>query len=325
MFITFSLFGHCKNKSVMRVVSSTLQCERKKDTDAGWSGTKMCDSSCSWAAPKTAEAFPRGALELQPLQVCSPARPAGSVPFSEYRREMEIPQKSMHLCLTPFCPLSIPCSLWVCGPRTTSGWAVKLSPQQLLCATVLQGPLFGRVAEAPTFSWLASCYLTCFGSAWLWPAWGRSVHLCASCCLVPCWAQPPFWAAAPHPLVKKILMAAVPGPSVRLFSGPGALGFCCYSSFFPSYAFIAAVRLKAECCAFQKTHLFPQSSRMALSALASSPLSLLPPLTNNPVKDYLMGARLVRVPSDWCSLGLMFPVLHFVWRRTNGACGGGVW
>lgn len=34
-FIIFSLFRDCKNKLVMRVVSSILQCERKKDTDVG--------------------------------------------------------------------------------------------------------------------------------------------------------------------------------------------------------------------------------------------------------------------------------------------------
>lgn len=31
MFITFSLFGDCKDKLVRRVVSSTLQCKRKKE------------------------------------------------------------------------------------------------------------------------------------------------------------------------------------------------------------------------------------------------------------------------------------------------------
>lgn len=47
--------------------------------------------------------------------------------------------------------------------------------------------------------------------------------------------------------------------------------------------------------------------------------------TNSSIRDYLLRAWLVRVRSDWRSLTLMFPALHFVWRRTSRACGGGVW
>lgn len=264
MFVIFSLFRECKNTFVMRVVSSTLQYEGKKDTEAGWSGTKVCD-----------------ALVCDTRQLCSPGCLVGPLPFSE--RRWRLPGSPCTSVQTHFC-LSFPRSSWVCGSRTASNWAIRCSPQQVVCATILQGPLFMRVAEAPTFSWLASCSLMCFGGSWLWPAQSRSLHFCASCCLVPCWVQPPLGAAAPQPRGRSHPPHGCDaGPYCRALSGPAASpGIGGYSFSFPSYALTAAIRLKPKCCTFQKTHFSPQSSRMALSALARSSQSLLLPLTPPP-------------------------------------------
>lgn len=72
MFITFSLFGDCKTKLIMKVVQFTVLFESQKDKDAGYNGTKVCENFCSWAVLVTAEATSWGCFRTKTMPALQP-------------------------------------------------------------------------------------------------------------------------------------------------------------------------------------------------------------------------------------------------------------
>lgn len=280
----------------MRVVSSTLQCERKKDMDADWSDTEMCDNPC-----KTANACPGGSPGLQPLQLCSPGCPVGSVPFSGYRKDMETPWKSMHLCLTLFCLLSFPCSSWVCGqgppqtgPSNTahSRWSVPPYYKDHVSGGWQR---FLRSVGLPAALW---CVLEVPGSDQL------KVGPC-TCVQAAAWCPAEFG----HPSVllfltprgRKSLQVrcwALPSGSFRSSSSTWAWWLQLLLSFLCSYC---CHQVKTQMLYFSENPPFPPKQQDGfVSSCHISPDSA--PASDFPISIYLTGVWLVHVPSDWCSL-----------------------
>lgn len=253
----------------------------------------MCDNSC-----KTAEALPRGAPGLQPLQLCSPGCLVESVPFSEYRKEMETPWKSMHLCLTPFCLLSFPCSSWMAtvgqGPPQTgplnaahSSWSVPPSYEDHLSGG-WQRLLLSF--DVPAAIW---CVLEVPGSDQL------RVGPCIS-------VQAAAWCPAEpgHPSVLLLLTTR----------GRKSLWVQCWallSGSFRSSSITWAWQLQLlisflcfYCCCQVKNQMlhlsgnppFPPKQQDGIAGPDSAPTS------NSPIRDYLMGAWLAHFPLDWRSL-----------------------